>query len=70
MEEKTVGTGIPEYKPKAITHEELQHEYAFLRAQRFAKRLLAEGKITECEFNKIMQKIRDKFSPLYPEIRA
>ncbi len=53
-----------------ITSDDLQREYDFITVTRFMNSMLAQGKITDGEFHKIMQKVRDKFSPLYPEIRA
>lgn len=70
MEEKEVTLTIPQYEAAPITHEALQREFNFLTARRFVEKMLNDGIITVDEFNKIMPKIRDKFSPLYPEIRA
>ena len=61
---------MPNVETKPVTHEDLMNEYDFITMERFMKTMLTGGIITVGEFDKIMQKVRDKFSPLYPEIRA
>ena len=61
---------MPKVEIKPFTREDLLNEYDFITLEKGMKKMLEEGKITTDEFHKIMQKIRDKFSPLYPEIRA
>lgn len=70
MEVAEVKNGVPMIEPTPLTQEALQREYDFLSAERFLKKLCADGIITENERCKTMQKLRDKLSPLYKEIRA
>ena len=68
--EDKVQQRIPEYTVEPITHDQLCGELDYLNGKRFLESLLSDGKITHDEFNKILQKMKAKFSPLYPEIRA
>ena len=70
MEITEVKNGVPVINTTPLAHEDLQHEYDFLSAERFLKKLCADGIITENERCKALQKLRDKVSPLYKEIRA
>lgn len=70
MEVTEVKNGVPVIECAPLTHDDLEREYSFLSAERFVKKLCSDGIITEDETVKIMQKIRDKISPLYKEIRA
>lgn len=70
MEVTEVKNGIPVINTTPLTHEDLQREYDFLSAERFINKLCAYSVITESERCKAMQKLRDKISPLYKEIRA
>ena len=45
-----------------------QNEYNYTLAQQITKRLLDKGLITEAEFNKIIAKNRETFSPLLARI--
>lgn len=60
----------PKYDLEPITTDQLSGEFEFLTAQRFLNSMLASGRITHDEFDKALRKLRDKFSPLYPEVRA
>lgn len=57
-------------KKHQYTEEELQREYNYIRAEQMTKILLEKELITEEEYNKIMLKNRQIFSPflsdLYP----
>lgn len=57
-------------KRRHYTAEEMQREYSYIRAEQLTKRLLEHGFITEKEYEKIMVKNRQVFSPflsdLYP----
>ena len=70
MEVTEVKNGVPVISTTPLTHDDLQREYDFLSADRFLKKLCADGIITGNERHKAMQKLRDKLSPLYKEIRA
>lgn len=70
MEVTEVKNGVPVISTTPLTHEDLQREYDFLSAERFLKKLCTDGIINENERCKTMQKLRDKISPLYKEIRA
>ncbi len=61
---------IDEHKTKPITHDQLRGEFEFLIVRRFLESLLADGRITNDEFEKLIRKACKKFSPLYPEIRV
>ena len=50
------------------TDAELQNEYNYILAENFTKKLLEKGLISVDEFNKIMEKNRRTFSPLFSRI--
>lgn len=47
---------------------ELQNEYNYLLAENITKKLLEKGLISVDEFNKIMAKNRESFSPFFTRI--
>lgn len=47
---------------------EMQNEYNYLLAEQLTKKLLENGAITADEFNKIMSKNRQSFSPFIAKI--
>ena len=47
---------------------ELQNEYNYILAENFTKKLLEMGLVSEGEFNKIMAKNRESFSPFFARI--
>ena len=47
---------------------ELQNEYNYILAENFTKKLLEKGLVSEGEFNKIMAKNRESFSPFFARI--
>lgn len=47
---------------------ELQNEYNYILAENFTKKLLEKGLISVGEFNKIMAKNRESFSPFFARI--
>lgn len=47
---------------------ELQNEYNYILAENFTKKLLEKGLISVDEFDKIMEKNRRTFSPLFSRI--
>lgn len=47
---------------------ELQNEYNYILAENLTKKLLEKGLISVNEFNKIMEKNRRTFSPLFSRI--
>ena len=50
------------------TDAELQNEYNYILAENLTKKLLEKGLISVDEFNKIMEKNRRTFSPLFSRI--
>ena len=56
----------------AIKHTEasLNSEYEYLVAENLTKKLLEKGFINQSEFDKIMAKNRETFSPFLAEIMA
>ena len=50
------------------TDAQLQNEYNYILAENFTKKLLDKGLISVDEFNKIMEKNRRTFSPLFSRI--
>lgn len=48
--------------------QEMQNEYDYILAEQMTKNLLSQGLITENEYDKIMAKNRESFSPLIPKI--
>lgn len=57
------GTDIP--RP---TNEEMQHEYDYYLAERMTRSLLDARLITKGEFDKIMARNRESFSPFLARI--
>ena len=47
---------------------ELQNEYNYILAENFTKKLFEMGFVSEGEFNKIMAKNRESFSPFFARI--
>ena len=47
---------------------ELQNEYNYILAENITKKLLEKGLISVGEFNKIMAKNRESFSPFFARI--
>ena len=52
-------------KPSRTTDAELQNEYNYILAENLTKKLLEKGLISVDEFDKIMEKNRRTFSPLF-----
>ena len=50
------------------TDAELQNEYDYLLAENITKKLLEKGLISVDEFNKIMAKNQESFSPFFARI--
>lgn len=50
------------------TDTELQNEYNYILAESFTKKLLDKGMISADEFNKIMAKNKEVFSPFFARI--
>ncbi|HBR01610.1 MAG TPA: hypothetical protein DD738_03285 [Ruminiclostridium sp.] len=55
-------------EPKTVSHEQLQHEFNYIQAEKLLKRMLEQGLITEDEFTKITVLNRQTFSPVLAEI--
>ena len=56
------------YTAERMTNEQLQNEYNYILAENFTKKLLEMGFVSEGEFNKIMAKNRESFSPFFARI--
>lgn len=52
------------------TNAEMQHEYDYLLAEQMTRNLLNDGLISRDEFDKIMVRNRQSFSPLLSKIGA
>lgn len=66
MELQKIETGnMPQPEVTPITQEELQRDFDYMLAERFTKRMLKEGLISEEEYVSIMNKNRDNFSPFF-----
>ena len=50
------------------TNQEMQNEYDYILAEQMTKNLLSQGLINEDEYEKIMAKNRDSFSPFISKI--
>ena len=51
-----------------FTHERIQGDQDYRRAQTIAKKMLDDGLISVAEFNKLTAINRETFSPLFAEI--
>ena len=51
-----------------MTNEQLQNEYNYIRAEQITRKVLEKGLISVDEFDKIMEKNRRTFSPLFSRI--
>ena len=60
--------GILKAEMPKPTNEEMQHEYDYILAEQLTRNLLKAGKITQEEFDKIMAKNRETFSPFLVRI--
>ena len=58
---------VAEALPKP-SEQEMQNEYDYILAEQLTKNLLSQGLITEEEFEKIMARNREFFSPLLSKI--
>lgn len=58
-----IATELP--KP---TNQEMQNEYDYILAEQMTKNLLSKGFITEDEYERIMARNRDSFSPVISKI--
>ena len=50
---EVTSTTMPQYHTGNITHEQLQHEFNFLRAEHLTKTMLNQGLITADEYRRI-----------------
>lgn len=69
MQVTKIAGGEISYKdiPKP-TNEEMQNEYNYILAEQLTRRLLDKGLVSVDEFNKIMAKNRQSFSPYISKI--
>lgn len=62
------GADCNRQKPSRTTDAELQNEYNYILAENLTKKLLEKGLISVDEFDKIMEKNRRTFSPLFSRV--
>lgn len=60
--------GILKAEAPKPTDEEMRHEYDYILAEQLTGKLLEKGLITQEEFDKIMVKNRESFSPFIARI--
>lgn len=60
--------GILKAEAPKPTDEEMRHEYDYILAEQLTGKLLEKGLITREEFDKIMVKNRESFSPFIARI--
>ena len=58
------------YEAEKPTEASIKNEHDYLMAENLTKRLLEKGLISQREFDKIMAKNRETFSPFLAEIMA
>ena len=58
------------YEVAKPTEDALKNEYDYLVSENLTKKLLEKGFINQSEFDKIMAKNRETFSPFLAEIMA
>lgn len=68
MTNTTLGMSEFNFVKKAISQEQLQHEYDYFLAQQILESMLKNSLITESEFNKITALNRKSFSPALASI--
>lgn len=69
MELQKIETGnMPKPETSPITQEELQREFDYLLAERFTKRMLKEGLISDEEYTSIRNKNKTNFTPFLSAI--
>ena len=69
--QRTPFIGNGERRRKALprpTDVELQNEYNYILAENITKKLLEKGLVSVDEFNKIMAKNQESFSPFFARI--
>ena len=59
-----------QYRSEKLTEAALKNEHDYLAAEKLTKKLLENGLITQTEFEKIMAKNRETFTPLLAEIMS
>ncbi len=60
--------GILKAEVPKPTNEEMRNEYDYILAEQLTRNLLEAGRITQEEFNSIMEKNRKSYSPLISRI--
>lgn len=68
MQVTQIPDGIMNTEVPKPTNEEMQNEYNYYLAEQLTKKLLDEGLISIDEFNRIMVKNRQSFSPFISKI--
>jgi len=59
-----------QYKSEKLPETALKNEHDYLVAEKLTKKLLEKGLISQSEFDKIMVKNRETFSPFLAEIMS
>lgn len=70
MEVKKNASLMTETPARKMTLESMQSDYEYRMAQRFIKKLLDDGLISLCEYDKISALNREKFCPFMVELIA
>ena len=67
MKNASLATATP---ARRMTMEAMQADFEYRMAQKITKKLLDQGLISLCEYDKISALNREKFSPFMPELLA
>ena len=70
MEVKKNASLMMETPARKMTMETMKKDFEFRMAQRFIKKLLDDGLISLCEYDKISALNREKFCPFMAELIA
>ena len=70
MEVRKNAALMRETPARKMTMEAMQADYEYRMAQRFIKKLLDDGLISLCEYDKISALNREKFCPFMAELIA
>ena len=68
MQITQIPDGVLNMEVPKLTNEQMQNEYDYILAEQLTRKLLDKGLITVGEFNKIMAKNRQTFSPFIARI--
>ena len=68
MQITQIPDGVLKTEVPKLTNEQMQNEYDYILAEQLTRKLLDKGLISVDEFNKIMAKNRQTFSPFIARI--